>query len=190
MSTNFAHSYPLSRSSDGLRSNNVTALQVGYIRSLLSLAIEDEKPEGDCSNGLATTTRMRNHPNSCFSPELLQQCAKVRDAVDSYQTQIPVKLESFLRDSERLYDSEQSFFGRSFELEIVDSDGIVVNPFVQEILEIVRFRTLVKTARIRCASFDATAVELEHAAAFSASSIALGLSISSTIVSLILVHLV
>ena len=168
----------------------MTILQVGYLRSLLSLAIEDQKPEGDCSNGLATTTRMKNNPNSCFSPELLEQCAKVRDAVDSYQTQIPVKLESFLRDSVNLYHSEQSFFGRSLELEIVDSDGLVVHPSVQDFLEIVRFRTRVKTARIRCASYDATTEELEKAAGFSARSLALGLSTISTIVSFLLVHLV
>ncbi|KAL7570966.1 hypothetical protein ACA910_002593 [Epithemia clementina (nom. ined.)] len=155
-----------------LEKSNMTAPQLGYVRSLLSLALEDEKPEGDCSNGLATTTRMRDHPNKCFSPELLTQCANVRDTVNGYQEGVPMKLEAFFYDPYRLYDTytNQTYFQRSIELGLVDSDGVIIDSSVKEFVEIVRFRSSVKTARIRCASYDATTEEIQQAAAFSASS--------------------
>eukprot|EP00522_Entomoneis_paludosa_P004703 CAMPEP_0172472282 /NCGR_PEP_ID=MMETSP1065-20121228/68257_1 /TAXON_ID=265537 /ORGANISM="Amphiprora paludosa, Strain CCMP125" /LENGTH=277 /DNA_ID=CAMNT_0013230413 /DNA_START=534 /DNA_END=1370 /DNA_ORIENTATION=+ len=143
---------------DALENKNMTILQVAYVRSLLSLALEENKPEGDCSEGLATRTRAAGLGHACYSPELLQECAKVRDAVDDYQDTIATQMEAFLTHPQRLYNgrTNQTFFERSIELGLVNSDGILVHESAQDFLEIVRFRTSIRTARIRCASYETT----------------------------------
>ncbi|GAX19188.1 hypothetical protein FisN_4Lh227 [Fistulifera solaris] len=154
---------------DAVRSQNMTLMQVSYARSLLSLALEDNKPEGDCANGLLTDTPIKGTLSKCFSPELLNQCALVRDNVGSYQDNISVKLEGFLGNSTMMYNGTMTLYDYSLELKLIDGDRNVIHPKMADLIEAVRYRTSIRTARIRCASFDATNIEIAEAGAFSLS---------------------
>ncbi|GAX19189.1 hypothetical protein FisN_4Lh226 [Fistulifera solaris] len=152
---------------DAVRTQNMTMMQAGYARSLVSLALEDDKPEGDCANGLLTDTPIKGTLGKCFSPELLEQCARVRDRVNSYQDNIPIKLESFLGNNTMMYSDNMTLYDRSLELNLINSDRVVIHPKMAELIEMVRFRGKIRTARIRCASFDATTIEIAEAGALS-----------------------
>jgi hypothetical protein len=144
----------------------MTMMQAGYARSLVSLALEEDKPEGDCANGLLTDTPIKDTLGKCFSPELLEQCAIVRDRVNSYQDNIPVKLEGFLGNNTMMYNDNMTLYDRSLELNLINGDRVVIHPKMADLIEMVRFRGSIRTARIRCASFDATTIEIEEAGAF------------------------
>jgi hypothetical protein len=146
-----------------LETNNMTIMQIGYARSLLSLALEDDKPEGDCANGLATETSIEGTLTHCFSSELLEQCAKVRDNVDDYQLGIARKFESYFLDTNKAYDDEISYSERSLKLGLISEDRSITHEMLKDLIEVVRFRTHIKTARIRCASFEATKKEISGA---------------------------
>jgi hypothetical protein len=152
--------------SDALETKNMTMMQVGFARSLLSLALEDEKPEGDCSAGLATETAIEGTLTHCFSPELLEQCAKVRDAANDYQDGIAPKLRKLLISQDLLYnvDPDVTYDQRSLALGLTDVDREIIHEKMLELIEIVRFRTRIKTARIRCASFNITTFRIESSA--------------------------
>lgn len=144
----------------------MTMMQAGYARSILSLALEDDKPEGDCANGLLTDTPIKDTLAKCFSPELLEQCALVRDRADDYQDSIPIKLEGFLGNNTMKYSDNMTLYDRSLELGFIDGDRVVIHPSLSDLIEVVRFRSIIRTARIRCASLDATTIEIEEAGAF------------------------
>ncbi len=146
-------------------------MQATYARSLLSLALEDNKPEGDCANGLLTDTPIKGTLSKCFSPELLNQCALVRDNVGSYQDNISIKLEGFLGNSTMMYNDTMTLYDRSLELKLIDGDRNVIHPKMADLIEAVRYRTSIRTARIRCASFDATTIEIAEAGAFGLSTL-------------------
>jgi hypothetical protein len=152
--------------SDALETKNMTGMQVGFVRSLLSLALMDEKPEGDCSAGLATETGLAGTLLHCFSPQLLLQCAKVRDAVDDYQDGIAPKVRKLLTSQDLLYsdDPDVTYNQRSFELGLTDVDSVITHGKILELIESIRFRTRIRTARIRCASFNITTLRLESSA--------------------------
>jgi hypothetical protein len=150
----------------------MTTMQAGYARSLLSLVLEDDKPEGDCANGFLADTRIQDTLAKCFSPELLAQCALVRDEVNFYQDNLTVKLESFLGNSTMMYSDNMTLFDRSLELNLINTDRVVIHPNMADLIEMVRYRASIRTARIRCASFDATTIEIAQAGA-------LGLSTST-----------
>lgn len=145
-------------------------MQAAYVRSLLSLALEDNKPEGDCSNGLLTDTPIKDALAKCFSPELLEQCAMVRDSVGDYQDNIPIHLEHFLGNTTIMYNDTMTLYERSLELDLINGDRILIHQDLKDFIEVVRFRTSIRTARIRCASFDATTIEIAEAGALSLSS--------------------
>jgi hypothetical protein len=152
--------------SDALKTKNMTVMQVGFARSLLSLALEDDKPEGDCSAGLATETAIAGTLTHCFSPELLEQCAKVRDTVNDYQDGIAPKLRKLLISQDLMYnvDPDVTYDQRSLELGLTDVDREITHEKMLELIEIVRFRTRIKTARIRCASFNITTFRINSSA--------------------------
>lgn len=152
---------------NALETQAMTMLQIGYARALLALAMEDVKPEGDCSNGLSTDTGIQGTLTHCYSPELLRECAKVRDAVDSYQQEMSTRFANYFIDAESTYSHNPflTFMRRSLELGLANrtspsAPAEITHATLLELIEIVRFRTFIKTARIRCASFEATTEEL------------------------------
>ena len=144
--------------------------QVGFIRSLIAKAVEDDKPEGDCSNGLLTETATSSALTHCFSPELLRQCVKVRQAIDTYQDGIAPKLQSFFYNTNFTHrDDGTTLFEASRELGLLipsdnTSSATIMHERLVELIEVLRMRTRVKTARIRCASYEATTFEIDSAA--------------------------
>lgn len=154
-----------------LEKNVLTVPQVGFIRSLLAKAVEDDRPEGDCSNGLLTNNGIAGTLTYCFSPELLQQCSKAREAADQYQDGIAEKFKSFFYstnftsrdDGTTLLDSSREL-GLLTESNITATfDTMIMHKRLVELIEVLRMRTRVKTARIRCASYDATTEEISSA---------------------------
>lgn len=149
---------------NALEAGNFTGLQVGFIRSLLALAVEDERPEGDCSNGLSTDTGLEGTLTHCFSPELLQQCKKVADGVDEYLDGIAPRLQRYVRSTEHQFrDDGTTYLDASRELGLLVPPHDTLHEIMEEIVEVVRVYTSVKTARVRCASFEATTREIAAA---------------------------
>lgn len=147
---------------NALEAGDLTPVQVGFIRSILALAVEDERPEGDCSNGLSTDTGMAGTMTHCFSPELLQQCRKVRDGVDEYLDGITPRLARYVRSTEHMFDDGRTFLDASRDLGLIQSSDLL-HPVMADVVEVVRVYTSVKTARVRCASFEATTLEIAAA---------------------------
>lgn len=152
-----------------LEKDVLTVPQVGFIRSLLAKAVEDDRPEGDCSNGLSTDTGLSGTLTHCFSPELLKQCVKVREASVSYQDSIAPRFESFFYSTNFTHrDDGTTLFEASRELGLLTtadnttSDNTLHERLV-ELIEVLRTRTRVKTARILCASYEATTEEISAA---------------------------
>ncbi|CAM9850701.1 unnamed protein product [Choristocarpus tenellus] len=146
---------------------DMTVPQMGFVRTLVSRAIEDEKPEGDCADGLATETLAKGTLHHCYSPDLLEQCAMVRDAVDDYQQAIAEKLRGFILSEEDMYDeyNEVSVFNQAVLLGVAHVNGTLATP-VEELVEVVRFRGSVTTANIRCASYESTIEDLSIGSRF------------------------
>ena len=143
---------------NSLKQGNLTNSQVGHIRSILALAVEDDRPEGDCSNGLSTTNLMSGTWNHCFSPELLQQCKKVADGVDSYLDGIVHALEKYIH-STRYISHGRTYLQASHELGLLNGPDDHLHESLKEIVEVVRIYTGAKTANIRCASYNTTTAE-------------------------------
>jgi hypothetical protein len=147
-----------------LEKDILTVPQVGFIRSLLAKAVEDDRPEGDCSNGLATDTGLSGTLTHCFSPELLQQCSKVREAADWYQDSIAPRFESLFYSTNVTHrDDGTTLLEASRELGLLNTSDNIMHERLVELIEVLRIRTRVKTARIRCASYDATTEEISAA---------------------------
>jgi hypothetical protein len=152
-----------------LEKDVLTVPQVGFIRSLLAKAVEDDKPEGDCANGLLTETGISGTLTHCFSPELLQQCAKVREAGDTYQDSIAPRFERLFYSTNFTHrDDGTTLLEESRALGLLTasdttSSGNTMHERLVELIEVLRTRTRVKTARIRCASYDATTQEISAA---------------------------
>ncbi len=65
-----------------------------------------------------------------------------------------------------MYNETMTLFDRSLELNLIDSDRNVIHPKMADLIETVRYRASIRTARIRCASFNATTIEIAEAGAF------------------------
>lgn len=151
-----------------LKKGNLSSVQVGYIRSVLALAVEDFRPEGDCSNGLSTTTRIGTTLTHCFSPELLRQCKKVANGVDSYLDGIEPRLRTYFHSTHPKHKypldglgNTTSYLNMSRDLGLLVAPNDEVHDSLAEIIEVVRIYTSrAKTARVRCASYNSTIVEL------------------------------
>jgi len=182
-----------------LEKDILTVPQVGFIRSLLAKAVEDDRPEGDCSNGLLTNVGIAGTLTHCFSPELLQQCSKVREAADQYQAGIAEKFKSFFYSTNFTHrDDGTTFLDASRELGLLTTSNnteccsgtfstMIMHKRLVELIEVLRMRTRVKTARIRCASYDATMEEISSANNISLEKIWLKASFCLAIAGLLLV---
>ena len=149
---------------NALEKGKLTGLHVGYIRSILALAVEDDRPEGDCSNGLSTNTGIEGTLTHCYSPELLQQCKKVADGVDSYLDEIAPRFERYIRSTSHLYQKDgTTYLDASRKMGFLVAPNDTLNEVLTEIVEVIRVYTSAKTARVRCASFQATTMEIAAA---------------------------
>ena len=141
---------------------NLTAIQMGFIRSVLALTVEDGRPEGDCSNGLSTNTGISGTITHCFSPELLIQCKKVADGVDAYLDGMAAHFRELFFSTVNEIPSGATFDLTSRTLGLV-FDDMILHPIVQDMYEMIKLYAGVKTARVRCASYNATVEEISLA---------------------------
>jgi hypothetical protein len=147
-----------------LEKDILTVPQVGYIRSLLAKAVEDERPEGDCSNGLSTDTGIEGTLTHCFSPQLLEQCNKVDKAAGGYQDSIAPRFESLFSSTNFTYrNNGTTLLEASRELGLLTTSDNIMHERLFELIEVLRMRTRVKTARIRCASYNETTSSISAA---------------------------
>ena len=132
------------------REEMIDPVQHSMLRTHLSYALEFEKPVGDCSAGLSTDTRVKGTKTHCFSPEILDECAFVRDTIDSYTTNIHSTLLNRILEHDR--SEELGFLTNSTLIE-----------FVKDFVELIEERGSITTANIICGSYDQTNAEINGA---------------------------
>lgn len=164
---------------DAMEKGNLTYSHASFLRSIMALAVEDNRPEGDCSNGLSTVTGVAGTLTHCFSPKLLQQCAKVRDGTDKYLDGIAPHFEELLRSKDHVYSvGGRTYHDTSRDLGLLSQDSIAAQ-VVGDMIAAIRVYSGAKTARVRCASFEATTLEI--AGAYSVSpAVLFGLTVAMT----------
>jgi hypothetical protein len=69
-----------------------TATWVANNRAALSDAVEYAKPVVDCNKGVFTQTRNPNTVSHCLSPQVLEQCKGLLEAVPAYQVSVIARL--------------------------------------------------------------------------------------------------
>lgn len=118
---------------------NLSAAGASELRTMLSIAVEADKPVGDCEAGMATDTLVKNTMSHCFSPELLKQCVKLRDGVDAWAIALRDRLANLTASAK--------------------ADPAIVNAFVDAMGD----RSDATTANIRCAAYEEGIEELNGA---------------------------
>lgn len=109
---------------------SLSAASASELRTKLSIAIETDKPVADCEAGMATDTLVMGTNSHCFSTELLTQCVRLRDGIDTWAVSVRGKLANLTADAQ--------------------SDPKVVAAFVSAMGD----RSDATTANIRCAAYE------------------------------------
>lgn len=110
-----------------------------FLRTRMTLAMEDEKPVGDCEAGAATDTLVAGTNSHCFSVPVWSQCVNLRDGVSAWAFGIRGKLNATI------------FRG--------DVPLALAGQFVAAMGE----RAEANTARIRCAAHEVAADQMNSA---------------------------
>ncbi|CAM9735468.1 unnamed protein product [Phaeothamnion confervicola] len=143
--------------SGAILEGNLTALQASFLRTQLSCAFEDEKPVGDCELGLVTDTLLKGTQSHCFSPELLVQCANVRDTTVNYTAGVAVKLRATILAAAGAgaASADPGDGTAAFAAGVLTGEG-VLSDAAEAFVEAMAARGAIATARVRCAAYEST----------------------------------
>lgn len=109
---------------------SLNAGAASFLRTQLTVAMEDEKPVADCEAGMATDTLVKNTKSHCFSMPLLTQCVSLKNNVQGWAAGIRGKLNATAHHP--------------------DVPTTVATAFVNAMGD----RADAQTARIRCAAYE------------------------------------
>jgi len=113
-----------------LFNGSIDPAAASFLRTQLTLAMENDKPVADCEAGLTTEILVKNTQSHCYSPELYVQCVALRDGVSAWSGGIRGKLNA---------TAFRADVPRDVSLDFVSAIGA---------------RADANTARIRCASHE------------------------------------
>lgn len=137
-----------------LKNASVTPLQVSYLRTKLSEAMEWGKPVGDCANGLTTNAHLANINDICYSPPLFEQCDLLAKTVPQYFASIHNVLNTRL-----LAD------GANASVTGIVAGG-ALTPLAAEFVSVMKARDSIQreSNKIRCKGYNSTVDSLLSAA--------------------------
>jgi hypothetical protein len=115
---------------------SLNAAAASFLRTQLTIAMEDNKPVADCEAGMATDTLVKGTKSHCFSLLLLTQCKTLQNTVQGWASGIRGKLNTLARR--------------------LDVPPSVSTAFVSAMGD----RAEAQTARIRCAAYEVGLEEL------------------------------